>query len=239
MNGGCPMNKSRRKLKGFTLLELIIVIAILAVLSAILIPSISDYIRTNHIQSANSQAQQVYMAAQDYLVSEQVKGVRASDIMDGTPKLCWILVTTEQGYDSGNYDKNKTSVVDSYGIKSDYVQTTVDSKTKYPIADGIESRLESSFKGSWAVAFYPNTFTVAYAVYNDYYKTTTECSDAVKLIGTNGGQHSDTSCDDRLYLYEFNIGGTNAKQSQESDFIHPDSSETPHMYTGQFPVPVH
>ena len=82
------------------------------------------------------------MAAQDYLVSEQVKGVRASDIMDGTPKLCWILVTTEQGYDSGNYDKNKTSVVDSYGIKSDYVQTTVDSKTKYPIADGIESRLE-------------------------------------------------------------------------------------------------
>ena len=86
------MNKSRRKLKGFTLLELIIVIAILAVLSAILIPSISDYIRTNHIQSANSQAQQVYMAAQDYLVSEQVKGVRASDIMDGTPKLCWILV---------------------------------------------------------------------------------------------------------------------------------------------------
>ncbi|MGN0638975.1 MAG: Tfp pilus assembly protein FimT/FimU [Huintestinicola sp.] len=245
------MNNSKRKLRGFTLLELVIVIAILAIMAAILVPNISDYIRTNHIKSANSQAQQVYMAAQDYLISEQIKGTTAKDIT-GTatpPRLCWIMVNTEQGYDSTKYDKsNKTTVVDSFGIKQDPAtgfdvrKITVGSDTlnAYPIADGIESRLESSFKGSWVVAFYPSTFTVAYAVYNDYYSTTAECEAAVKLIGTNGGVKDASSCDDRLYLYEFNVdaNGRNPR-AQESDFMHPTQGVTPHMYTGQFPVPVH
>lgn len=234
------MNKSKPKLKGFTLLELVIVIAILAVMMAILVPSISDYIRTNHILSANNQAQQIYMAAQDYLVNEQIKGTTTKDMVDtpsSPPRLCWIMVTTEPGYDSGNYDEtNKTTVVDYYGISSNFKQTTVDSKTKYPIADGIESRLDGSFKGSWVVAFYPKTFTVAYVVYNDYYKTTAECEAAVKLIGTNGGVKNDTSCDDRLYLYEFTTGSGSTTTAQESDFMHPSAGISPHMYTGQFPV---
>ena len=76
------MNKSRRKLKGFTLLELIVVVAIIAVMAAILVPSVMDYIRSNKIRSANEQAQQIFMAAQDYLVTEQARGVKAADITD-------------------------------------------------------------------------------------------------------------------------------------------------------------
>ena len=248
------MNKSKPKLKGFTLLELIIVIAILAVMMAILVPSISDYIRTNHILSANDQAQQIYMAAQDYLANEQIKGTKTKDMVatpSSPPRLCWIMVTTETGYDSSNYDKsNKTRVVDSYGIKQSTATSYANDDTNmgfdyrfksdgtkaYPIADGIEARLESSFKGSWVVAFYPQTFTVAYAVYNDYYKTTAECEAAVKLIGTNSGVKNDTSCDDRLYLHEFTTGSGSITTAQESDFMHPSEGISPHMYTGQFPV---
>lgn len=238
------MNKSKPKLKGFTLLELIIVIAILAVMMAILVPSISDYIRTNHIRSANSQAQQIYMAAQDYLVNEQIKGTATKDIVvnpSSIPKLCWIMVTTEPGYDSSKYDNsNKTTVVASSQINADFISkndSTTGNKDYYRIADGIESRLESDFSGSWVVAFYPKTFTVAYVVYNDYYKTTAECEAAVKLIGTNDGKTDDT-CSERVYKHDFNVGGP-TKEAQESDFMHPDNSaEAPHLYTGQYPVPV-
>ena len=250
------MNKSKRKLRGFTLLELIIVIAILAIMAAILVPSVSDYIRTNHIRSANTQAQQLFMAAQDYLTNEQIRGTTASELTGKTdpadiPRVCWIMVNTEQGYDSANYDNtNKTTIVDSYGIKKSTATAYANDDTNmgfdyrfrsdgtkaYPIADGIESRLESSFKGSWVVAFYPTTFTVAYAVYNGYYKTTAECEAAVKLIGTNGGVKDSDSCVSRLYSYEFSTTGVSTTAAQESDFMHPSEGITPHMYTGQFPV---
>ena len=250
------MNKSKRKLRGFTLLELVIVIAILAIMAAILIPSVSDYIRMNQILSANSQAQQLFMAAQDYLTNEQIRGTTASELTGKTkpadiPKVCWIMVNTEIGFNNSDYDtSNKTTVVDSFGIMKSTASSYADDSTNlgydyryrvdgtksYPIADGIESRLEPGFKGSWVVAFYPTTFTVAYAVYNGYYKTTAECEAAVKLIGTNGGVKDSDSCVSRLYSYEFSTKGVSTTAAQESDFMHPSEGITPHMYTGQFPV---
>lgn len=233
------MDKSKRKLRGFTLMELIIVMAIIAILAAILVPSITGYIRTNRILTANDQAHQVYMAAQDYLTSEQIRGTKASEIMPASSsnKLCVIAVRTDIGSDSSQKDKkNKTTILDSYNISDDFKSKTDSGVTSFRIADGIESRLETGFSGSWVVAFYPKTFTVAYAVYNDFYKDTSERDAAVKFIGTNNGSTSDSTMDDRLYTHLFN-GASSTKLAQESDFIHPDSSETDHLYAGQYPVP--
>lgn len=230
------MDKFKRKLRGFTLLEIIVVIAILAVLTAIVVPNINGIMRTNKILAANEQAQNVYMAAQEFLISEQIRGVKPEHIADDLSKgLCWIAVRTDIG--AGSYaDGNKTVINDNFNVNLSYINDGSPSPTKFPFADGVESRLDKGFKGSWVVAFYPQTFTVAYAVYNDNYTSAADSDAAVKLIGTNNGVKNKTNCDNRLYFDVFE-GSSSTKKGQESDIRHADASEAGHMYTGQFPIP--
>lgn len=69
------MKKLIRNKKGFTLIELIVVIAILAILAAILIPSITGYIEKANDATASANARSAYtVAALDYAT-------------DGTPAL--------------------------------------------------------------------------------------------------------------------------------------------------------
>ncbi len=58
--------KLLRKTKGFTLVELIIVIAIIGVLSAILIPAITSYVRDAKISSDEQEARAIYNIYNNY-----------------------------------------------------------------------------------------------------------------------------------------------------------------------------
>ena len=71
------LTKTRKK--GFTLIEMIVVIAIIAVLNALVAPLMTKYIATAKQAKADGAAKSIYTAAEAVIAEETLKGTTSFD----------------------------------------------------------------------------------------------------------------------------------------------------------------
>lgn len=71
------MKQITAKLKnkqGFTLIEMIVVVAIIAILIALIVPNVMRFIQTTNQTAADANAKTIYVAAQTYITDQYTKG---------------------------------------------------------------------------------------------------------------------------------------------------------------------
>lgn len=71
----------KKKKRGFTLIELIVVIAILGILAAVLVPTVSNQVSKAKTAAGKSDAQAAFMAAQLY-VADETPGISGGTYTD-------------------------------------------------------------------------------------------------------------------------------------------------------------
>ena len=122
--------RALKEKKGFTLVELIVVLVILAILAALLIPALTGYIDRANNQKVIATTRQVVMAAQT-CTSEAYGKSSTGTLTTGalsestTPKLSEVLKLAEVSTDGTTYKNGVTAVAVNISDKGVVTSVTV------------------------------------------------------------------------------------------------------------------
>ncbi len=137
-----------KKIKGFTLTEMIVVIAIIGILAAILAPTMSTYYRKSRIKDANANAKMVFnaaqTAAQTYISSERV--------LKDTDKI--LNKTLVVSYDPANgvrWSNSLNGALAPVIVDSEGNAATAYDKAANDIASVVNRTVSDAEEGCWTV----------------------------------------------------------------------------------------